>query len=297
MYPKKEGFFSCKFCDYTTMREANYKKHLLTRKHKSATFRTNLEQKSSKPEIHICENCGKKYKARNSLWYHKKKCILKQEKNNEEKKDESGFLVEEIMSMKHEFKAVLAENKKIQKKLLEEMENRNKLIETLTPSVSTTNNFNINIFLNEQCKNAINMSDFMNSLQIQVEDLNYTNEKGLIEGISSVLVNRLNQLQICERPIHCTDAKREVLYVKDNDSWEKEDENKTVKNSITDILYKQRVAMDDWVKKNPDWEKTEEGKSAYLNLVTTIMSNDLDNDSSKEKIIKMIAKETFIDKK
>ncbi len=317
MSQKKGQLYECKACDYTTMRERDFNKHLLTRKHKKLRLlEQNLEQKSPTSEKYICEKCGKIYKARNSLWYHKQGCGKKQKKNKE-----IHSLVKKIKTIEGKFKMVSEENKKlkdnfktvvegsmavleetkknnkIQETLLEKMDNQNKLINQLTPNISTTNNFNINIFLNEECKNAINMSDFIKSLQIQVEDLNYTNEKGLIEGISSVMVNRLNQLQICERPIHCTDAKREILYVKDNDSWEKEDENTTVKNSIADILHKQRVAMDTWISENPDWEKTEAGKNAYLNLVRTIMSNDLDSEISKKKVIKHIAKETLIDKK
>ena len=317
MSQKKGQLYECKACDYTTMRERDFNKHLLTRKHKKLRLlEQNLEQKSPTSEKYICEKCGKIYKARNSLWYHKQGCGKKQKKNKE-----INSLVKKIKTIEGKFKMVSEENKKlkdnfktvvegsmavleetkknnkIQETLLEKMDNQNKLINQLTPNISTTNNFNINIFLNEECKNAINMSDFIKSLQIQVEDLNYTNEKGLIEGISSVMVNRLNQLQICERPIHCTDAKREILYVKDNDSWEKEDENTTVKNSIADILHKQRVAMDTWISENPDWEKTEAGKNAYLNLVRTIMSNDLDSEISKKKVIKHIAKETLIDKK
>ena len=317
MSQKKGQIYECKACDYTTMRERDFNKHLLTRKHeKLRLLEQNLEQKSPTSEKYICEKCGKSYKARNSLWYHKQSCGKKHKKH---KKIDS--LVKKIKTIEDKFKIVSEENKKlkdnfktvvegsmavleetkknnkIQETLLEKMDNQNKLINHLTPNISTTNNFNINIFLNEECKNAINMSDFIKSLQIQVEDLNYTNENGLIEGISSVMVNRLNQLQLCERPIHCTDAKRDVLYVKDNDSWEKEDENMTVKNSIADILHKQRVAMDTWISENPDWEKTEAGKNAYLNLVRTIMSNDLDSDSSKKKVIKNIAKETLIDKK
>ena len=317
MSQKKGQLYECKACDYTTMRERDFNKHLLTRKHeKLRLLEQNLEQKSPTSEKYICEKCGKIYKARNSLWYHKRGCGKKQKKDKE-----IHSLVKKIKTIEGKFKMVSEENKKlkdnfktvvegsmavleetkknnkIQETLLEKMDNQNKLINQLTPNISTTNNFNINIFLNEECKNAINMSDFIKSLQIQVEDLNYTNEKGLIEGISSVMVNRLNQLQICERPIHCTDAKREILYVKDNDSWEKEDENTTVKNSIADILHKQRVAMDTWISENPDWEKTEAGKNAYLNLVRTIMSNDLDSEISKKKVIKNIAKETLIDKK
>jgi hypothetical protein len=140
------------------------------------------------------------------------------------------------------------------------------------------------------------MSDFIKSLQIEIEDLAYTNHNGLIEGVSSVMVNGLKQLQICERPIHCTDPKRETMYIKENDSWEKEEKPDKIKNSIDDVVKKQQKAINKWLKKNPDLKDTEQGKAEYLDLVKTVMSDDLDSDDSKNRVIKTIMKETVLDK-
>ena len=184
-----------------------------------------------------------------------------------------------------------------QSKLLDTINNQQEIINDLVPKVGQTNNFNINVFLNETCKNAINMSDFVKSLQIKFEDLNYTKEKGLIEGVTSVMVNGLKELKMDERPIHCMDSKRDVLYIKDNDSWEKETENNKLTKSIADIVNMERRAINEWVDKNPDWEKTEQGRNEYLNLVKTVMSNDLGSEESRQKVIKNIAKQTTVDKK
>jgi hypothetical protein len=209
----------------------------------------------------------------------------KRDKKNEE-------LINEVRNMTKAVNTVM----ETQSILLNTINNQNKIIHDLVPKVGNTNHFNINVFLNETCKNAINMSDFVKSLQIKFEDLKYTNENGLIEGVTSVMVNGLKELKMDERPIHCTDSKRDVLYIKDNDSWEKESENNKLKTSIQDVATKQRMAINEWISINPDWEKTEKGKSDYLNLVTTVMGNDLGTVESTQKVIKTIAKETFIHK-
>ena len=234
----------------------------------------------------------------------KNKKTPKNAKSMAKKRHKKSVENEDFERQKNE--ALINEIKKITKTVNTVMENQNRLIDTinnqqeiindLVPKVGQTNNFNINVFLNETCKNAINMSDFVKSLQIKFEDLNYTKEKGLIEGVTSVMVNGLKELKMDERPIHCMDSKRDVLYIKDNDSWEKESENNKLTKSISDIVNMERRAINEWVDKNPDWEKTEEGRNGYLNLVKTVMSNDLGSEESRQKVIKNIAKETIIDK-
>ena len=217
----------------------------------------------------------------------KKKC-----KNQDFEDQKNEVLINEIKKITKTVNTVM----ETQSKLLDTINNQQEIINDLVPKVGQTNNFNINVFLNETCKNAINMSDFVKSLQIKFEDLNYTKEKGLIEGVTSVMVNGLKELKMDERPIHCMDSKRDVLYIKDNDSWEKESENNNLTKSISDIVNMERRAINEWVDKNPDWEKTEEGRNGYLNLVKTVMSNDLGSEESRQKVIKNIAKETIIDK-
>ena len=137
------------------------------------------------------------------------------------------------------------------------------------------------------------MSEFLESLQIQLKDLIYTKDNGLIEGISTVFVNGLKQLDTFKRPIHCTDMKRETLYIKDNNEWERENGKECLRNAINDVASKQRLAINEWEKNNPNWDKTVKGKEEYIKIVKTVMSDISDEHN---KIIKNIAKETIINK-
>ena len=163
---------------------------------------------------------------------------------------------------------------------------------------NTNNNFSINVFLNETCRDAINMSEFLESLQVQLDDLKYTQTNGLVEGISSVLVNGLRQLETCKRPIHCTDVKRETLYIKENNEWEKEEgkEGKMrLRDAIESVADKQRKAIAEWEAQNPGWEESEKGKDEYLKIVRSVMA-DVSQETEENRIIKNIAKETIIDR-
>ena len=139
------------------------------------------------------------------------------------------------------------------------------------------------------------MTDFIKSLQIQLDDLQYTSSNGLIEGVSSVFVNGLKQLDTYKRPIHCTDIKRETLYIKDNNEWERDSNKSKLKEAISEVAIKQRQAIIDWETKNPHWSKSEQGKDEYLKIVKSVMS-DVSLETNENKIIKCIAKETVIDK-
>jgi thymidylate synthase len=140
------------------------------------------------------------------------------------------------------------------------------------------------------------MSDFINSLNVQTQDLVYTQKNGLIEGISTVFLNGLKQLDIFQRPIHCTDVKREILYIKENNTWEKEQSKDKIRNAINDVAYKQRDAIKKWEFNNPSWQQTDNGKDEYIDLVKTVMEDIDKNSYSENKIIKSIIKETIIDK-
>jgi hypothetical protein len=139
------------------------------------------------------------------------------------------------------------------------------------------------------------MSEFIESLQIQLADLHYTKDNGLIEGISSVFVNGLKQLDMFKRPIHCTDMKRETLYIKDNDEWDRENGKERLRTAINDVANKQRKAISEWETDNPSWAQTEQGKEDYIRLVRSVMT-DISSGPNENKIIKSIAKETAIDK-
>ena len=202
--PKNAEKFICEKCNFICFKKSNLCKHNLTLKHKN---RTNLNFLEQNKNVHFsCKQCNKTYNARNSLWYHEKKC-KPSEKNAENDKE----LIMILLQQNNE--------------LLELVKNGTHHTTTNTNCHNKT--FNLNVFLNETCKNAMNMSTFIDSLQLQLSDLENVGEVGFIEGISSIIVKNLNALDVTQRPVHCTDKKRETMYIKDQDIWEKEDENKS----------------------------------------------------------------------
>lgn len=235
-----------------------------------------------------CENCEKEYKQRSGLWRHKKKCI--QPKPNDIK-NENSELIDMVKTIINNFN----NNNEIKNELLEQIKFQTNIIRDIIPKIGNNNNnnsnnkLNINVFLNEKCKNAINMTEFVESLQIKLKDIDYTKNNGLLNGISSLFINNLKQMETYERPIHCTDIKRETLYIKDNNNWKKDMHKNKINEIITDLTNKHRKILNNWKKNNPSWEKNDSKKDEYLCLVKSLM-DDIDNDN----IIKNIAKETLV---
>ena len=277
--------YYCNSCDYECYRKFLWCQHLDTRKHKSATQAT-ICQPINMPveEKHVCSLCAREYKQRSGLWRHKKKCFDNKLCNidvSEENEDDMKFLVKEMMIH--------------MKKQSEQLRDQTKIINEMIPKLGNNNNnrFNVNVFLNEQCKDAINMSDFLESLKIQLSDINYIRDNGLIDGISSVFINGLKRLDAYKRPIHCTDIKRETLYIKDNNEWERDDGKEKIVNVIGDVAQKHRVAITSWEKSNPQWDSSDKGKDEYIKLVQTLMG-DVQETGNKNKIIKSIAKSAML---
>ena len=234
---------------------------------------------------------------RSGLWRHKKNCV-------EKYADENSKEIVDIKSENDDVKILMQKmlldfnkNEKMKDELFDQLQQQNKIIQDMIPRLGNNNNnkFNINVFLHENCRDAINMTDFIKSLQIQLDDLQYTSSNGLIEGVSSVFVNGLKQLDTYKRPIHCTDIKRETLYIKDNNEWERDSNKSKLKEAISEVAIKQRQAIIEWETKNPHWSKSEQGKDEYLKIVKSVMS-DVSLETNENKIIKCIAKETVIDK-
>lgn len=286
--------FLCKKCDYTCSSKFLWDQHCSTQKHKrqhSATLG------NAKYVPYICEGCGREYKQRSGLWRHRKKC---NSEIGQEEEDEVLTLASDNNDLKQLMQQMLSGLNKegeIKDQMITQLQAQNKIIQDMIPKLGNNNNnkFNINVFLNEDCRDAINMSEFIESLQIQLEDLNFTKKFGLIDGVSSIFVKGLKQLDTYKRPIHCTDTKRDVLYIKENNRWDKGYAKEKLKEAINDIAAKQRDAISDWEKANPNWAVTETGKDEYIQLVRSVMS-DVDNQPNENKIIKTIAKETTIDK-
>ena len=298
--------FYCKNCDYKCSKHSDYNKHINTLKHKMMTNDDARRQKVAKAYFCIC---GKKYKYRQGLSTHKKKCLLvkeEKEKEEEEKEEEEKEKKEE----KEEIKNVVVKKEdddepsykqmciNMMKLMKEQSETMKEMIPKIGNNNTTTNNqFNLQIFLNEKCKDALNITDFINSLQIQMDDLVNTGKLGFAESTSQLLIKGLNELEVTKRPIHCSDLKRETLYIKDNDVWEKESENKEKMTKAVKQIQKESFGViPDWVKEHPGCARGDnEHNDEYMEIVGNTAGVDKVKDVNK--IIKKLAKETLIDKK
>ena len=288
--------FHCIDCDYYTSRKSQFDRHILTDKHKNQQLSTNVNKKVPESSTAFDCGCGKKYKDRSGLWRHKKKCQINTVLTTEEMTNQ--ITPELIMSVLHQ-------NKELQTMLIEQ----NKTIIELSKNNSMTNcnnninshnkSFNLNFFLNETCKDAMNIMDFVDSLKLQVSDLEDVGQLGYVDGISKIIVNNLKSLDETKRPVHCTDTKREVMYVKDENKWEKENENnQKMRKVIKHVAHKNSKLFKDFKEKYPGCEKSDSKYSnKYDKLIIEAMGGKGDNDTEKEdKIIRKIARNVTIEK-
>jgi hypothetical protein len=282
--PKIPKIYTCDICCYSTRNKKDISKHYETIKHKNATNRTDSNEKILyEPTEYHCPNCDKSYKAKNSLWYHLKKCtIVKTEKNPED-----YVVITEL----------LKQNQDLQKQIIELSKERKQYI---TNTTNNTKTFNLNVFLNETCKDAINLMDFVNSLQLKLSDFENTGRLGYVEGISKIIVNGLKQMDVHKRPIHCTDTKRETMYVKDQNVWEKENSDKTrLTKAVKMIADKNLQQTQEWIKTHPECaiNNTPENES-FVNIMLAVLGGQTEEEDNKnrEKILRNIAKEVSIDK-
>jgi hypothetical protein len=278
--------YICELCNYTCCKKFNYNRHLLSSRHSESTKLNGLATKNEQIEqTYCCENCGKEYSDRSGLWRHKKKenCVNNVILNNDDKNDK---LIEYLMK----------ENKEMKDLILEIVKNGTHN----TNNNTTTNNnnshnkaFNLNFFLNETCKNAMNITDFVDSIKLQLSDLIDVGELGYVEGISKIIVKNLNNLDETERPIHCTDKKRETMYVKDQGQWEKEDENKTkLIKAVKRVADKNIKLLPAFREKYPEYRNSSSKISdKHDKLVIEVMETDPEKN---EKIIRNISKATII---
>ena len=165
----------------------------------------------------------------------------------------------------------------------------------MIPKIGNNNNnkqFNINIFLNEDCKDAINMSDFIKSIKVSAEQLEYTTKNGLQKGLTNVILENINKLSLNERPVHCTDTRRDTMYIKDNNVWEKDNDKSKIKEAINKVSGKNYSALSDWSKDNPDFMENENKQEYYTKAITTIGKK-----VDESKIIKEVSKDTYLNTK
>jgi len=301
--------FLCNSCNFKCCKKGDWTRHLLTDKHKNNQNRTKniiLEQNDEKTSINssqklfACKYCNKIYKARNSLWYHENKCELT---NNNNKSKSNNMInltpTSDIQALTGLIFEMVKSNTELQKSMFEICkQNQNNYTSNINNNCHNKT-FNLQFFLNETCKDAMNIMDFVESVKLQVSDLENVGKVGYIEGISNIIIKNLQALEVEKRPVHCTDQKREVMYIKDENIWEKEDEsNKKLRKAIRLIAHKNICMLKEFRDKFPDCEDYDSKKNdQYNKIVYESMGGKGDNDYEKDtKIIKKIAKNVIIDK-
>jgi hypothetical protein len=286
--------FSCEYCHYNTDRKSSYDKHLTTAKHLKLTNDNKKGEISCINKQFICEFCDKTFMSRVGLWKHKKKCTEENIKN--ELTNSNDKLVLLLVKENAEFKNIII-------KLLENVSSTN-ITNNNTNSHNTTNNdnktFNLNFFLNETCKDAMNINDFVSSIKVSLSDLENTGRQGYIEGITNIVLKNLNNVEHNLRPLHCSDTKREVFYIKDNNEWKKENEEKPILTKAIKVIANENIKqIKHWRDKYPNCTDSDSKKNnLYLKIVSNSMNGSTVEESCKniDKIISNVAKEVIIDK-
>jgi len=296
--------YCCNICDYNTVKKSSFDKHKLTAKHlkltNSATSLTNLTEKLQKvanTKLFTCENCEKAYKSRVGLWSHKKKCSI-EDKNSSTQLEHMSNMFMAVVKENQEFKQLVIDQNKQMIELASKV-NTTQSITNSNNNNTMNNSFNINFFLNETCKDAMNLTDFVDSLQLTLKDLEATGKLGYEEGISKIFINGLKELDVSKRPIHCTDSKREKLYIRDKDIWEKDQEKERIRKAVRKIANKNMNQIVDWVNANPDAQDYHSKKNdQYLNMVLKSTGGSTKEEEEKRinKVITAIAKEVIVEK-
>ena len=287
---KGQPDFYCEKCDFRCCKKYSWERHLDTSKHNQETNGSILETQKGKKgqnENICCENCNKEFKSRSGLWKHNKICNNDNFKNNEnDDKELIMMLVKQNTEM------------------LEIIKNGTHNTNNSHNNTNNTNNshnktFNLQFFLNETCKDAMNIMDFVDSIKLQLSDLENVGKVGYVEGISNIITTNLKALDVTQRPVHCTDKKRETMYIKDENKWEKEDENKTnLRKAIKRVANRNIKLLPQFREKNPEYKNSSSRVSdKYDKIVLEAMGGAGDNDIEKEdKIIHNISKCVVIDK-
>ena len=293
---KNAEMFLCEKCNYKSSKKSDYDRHLRTRKHK---ILINTYQKAQKTPYYCL--CGKQYKHAQSLYTHKKKCQFKEEEeeqkeddNEVENKDISTAIIsaESSQDFKQMFLAAMEKNNEILKIVSAQQQQIGELIPKVGNTTNIKQKFNINIFLNEKCKDAISMDQFIDQVQVSMKNLITTKDKGLGEGLSNIIIDNMNKLSLYERPMHCTDVKRETLYIKNNE-WEKDEKKDLINELLKKVEKKQMKNIDKWTDEHPKFQENEQEQEEYIGLVRSCTGS---MDQCKDKIIKKVCDNVYVNK-
>ncbi len=277
---KSQDEFYCKKCDYTSKNKFDFNKHLFTTKHKMVT---NGNKNGNILLKHVCENCNKPYKYRSGLSRHKKKCfdnttLALLNKNRKEQNEK--IRTKSDAENNNESIYILTKALRKQGDLIGKLiQNQNEMI----PKLGNNNNnkISINVFLNEHCKDAMNLTDFIDNIKVSLEDLEYTNQHGYVKGISNIFTKHLTDMKVTERPIHCSDKKRLQLYIKDSDKWEKDVKNEKIDRTIQRITKKQILKIKEWENQHPDYLDNENLTKEWHKMIFNMTGGENDNERNK----------------
>ena len=291
--PNSSGTFCCKICDYTTSRKSQYTRHTLSAKHKNAT----IFLQTTTNVLSCCKykcSCGKSYKHRASLHKHKQTCNLSVEPTIEARTEVSTETANELKYIDLVLK-LINENKELKDIIVKQNTDLQKTITDLIPNIGSNNNnninqkININMFLNEECKDAMTIEHFVDNIKVSMANVFLTKNKGIDEGISNIFIENINKLSLHERPIHCTDTKRDIVYIKSDGKngsdaqWSKDTDNEKFKGAIKVVERKQHKNIQLWMAEHPGWESNTSLQEEYLDLMRSCTS-----DVKEQKIIKKV---------
>jgi len=306
--PKGPYKFVCEKCHYYSNKKSQYDRHIQTKKHND---NINGNNNGIKKTLNICV-CGKSYKFLSGLSRHKKKCSYREKDTIEDISNNVIVLSNEIIKQKNEeikdlkqmFMKMMDSNKDLQKIIYEQnekLEKQNeKLIELAKQPktyIKNQNNFNLENFLNVQCKDAMNLTDFVESLQVTFKDLLYLGDNGFVKSIQNSFVKQLKNMEQTKRPIHCTDKKRKTIYIKDENEWNKDEDHSKVNKALRKYNSKQYKALTAWFKENPNWCNNENIQMSCLHIMQKLDGLvEEKGEKNKKKIMNRIIENTIVDK-
>ena len=301
-YAENADKFNCDQCDVKCCKQSDWDRHVLTRKHQN---RTTTNQNYA-DKLFVCKKCDKSYKARNSLWYHENKCSVKPTSVEKINEGLLNLICEQTKAMEK----ITNHNTELQKQSFELQKQNTELVSktlelckpvinnntTITQTNNNNQKFNINLFLNETCKDAINFSDFVKNIQISYEDLENNAQLGFVNGISKIFLDNLKQLDVNERPIHCTDVKRETMYIKDENTWTKQPDDEKLQKAIQTVSYRSMGKLAEWKQENPDYKDCNSDFSQKCLDIQRQTLAGSERGVYYPKVIHALARETIIEK-
>jgi len=312
MVRKSTAILSCDICDYYTSRASQYNRHLLTRKHVlQCDYQQSSTQKFQKVPTSFTCGCGKIYKERTGLWRHKQQCTSTTPSTDIDLHNSPSTIIE-LLRQNQEFKQLMVEQNKqmqetqtqLQQSYTQNTELQHQMVELFKEGKTITNNhtsnkFNLNFFLNDTCKDAMSITDFLRNMNVHIDELEYIGNHGYVNGMTKMIMDRLKDMDITKRPIHCTDIKRETMYIKDDSGWSKDtDELTKLRKILGRISMNNYRSVPDWRTAHPDCEVMETRNYEFCYKMMRAILGDVEDEQVKldNKIIKTMAKELFVKK-